>query len=79
MILMQRLVVSSTRAIRTTLERRLAALKDGEQQATLRLEELENSDDGSENFDEFYEMDGQELLDELMKSHVSALQSEAAM
>lgn len=78
MILMQRLVVSSTRAIRTTLERRLAALKDGEQQATLRLEELENSDDGSENFDEFYEMDGQELLDELMKSHVSALQSEGS-
>ncbi|MFO7812282.1 MAG: DEAD/DEAH box helicase, partial [Pelovirga sp.] len=36
MILMQRLVVSSTRAIRTTLERRLAVLKDGEQQASLR-------------------------------------------
>lgn len=78
MILMQRLVVSSTRAIRTTLERRLAALKDGEQQATLRLEELENSDDGSENFDELYEMDGQELLDELLESHVSALQSEGS-
>ncbi len=78
MILMQRLVVSSTRAIRTTLERRLAALKDGEQQATLRLEELENSDDGSENFDELYEMDGQELLDELLESHVSALQSEVS-
>ena len=42
MILMQRLVVSSTRAIRTTLERRLAVLKDGEQQANLRLAELEN-------------------------------------
>ena len=76
MILMQRLVVSSTRAIRTTLERRLAALKDGEQQASLRLAELENGGDGLENFDEFYDMDGQELLDELLKSHVSALQSE---
>lgn len=73
MILMQRLVVSSTRAIRTTLERRLAALKNGEQQASLRLAELEN---GSESFDELYDMDGQELLDELLKSHVSALQSE---
>ena len=82
MILMQRLVVSSTRAIRTTLERRLAALKDGEQQASLRLAELENCAEGSESPDdeiaELYDMDGQELLDELLKSHVSALQSEGS-
>nr|WP_321329938.1 helicase-related protein [Alcaligenes faecalis] len=78
MILMQRLVVSSTRAIRTTLERRLAALKEGEQQASLRLAESENGADGLENFDELYDMDGQELLDELLKSHVSALQSEGS-
>jgi superfamily II DNA or RNA helicase len=82
MILMQRLVVSSTRAIRTTLERRLAALKDGEQQASLRLAELENGADGLESPDdeiaELYDMDGQELLDELLKSHVSALQSEGS-
>ena len=82
MILMQRLVVSSTRAIRATLERRLAALKDGEQQASQRLAELENGADGSESPDdeiaELYDMDGQELLDELLKSHVSALQSEGS-
>jgi len=82
MILMQRLVVSSTRAIRTTLERRLAALKEGEQQASLRLAELENGTEGSESLDdemaELYDMDGQELLDELLKSHVSALQSEGS-
>jgi superfamily II DNA or RNA helicase len=78
MVLMQRLVVSSTRAIRTTLERRLAVLKDGEQQANLRLTEFEDGGDGSENFDELYDMDGQELLDELLKSHVSALQSEGS-
>lgn len=78
MILMQRLVVSSTRAIRSTLERRLAVLKEGEQQACLRLAELENGAEGSENFDELYDMDGQELLDELLKSHVSALQSEGS-
>lgn len=78
MILMQRLVVSSTRAIRTTLERRLAALMEGEQQVSLRLVELENGADGSENLDELYDMDGQELLDELLKSHVSALQSEGS-
>ena len=52
MILMQRLVVSSTRAIRTTLERRLATLKDGEQQASLRLAELENGAEGSESPDD---------------------------
>jgi superfamily II DNA or RNA helicase len=82
MILMQRLVVSSTRAIRTTLERRLAALKEGEQQASLRLAELENGAVVSENPDdeigELYDMNGQELLDELLKSHVSALQSEGS-
>jgi superfamily II DNA or RNA helicase len=82
MILMQRLVVSSTRAIRTTLERRLAALKEGEQQASLRLAELENGTEGSESPDdemaELYDMDGQELLDELLKSHLSALQSEGS-
>jgi superfamily II DNA or RNA helicase len=82
MILMQRLVVSSTRAIRTTLERRLAALKEGEQQASLRLAELENGSEGPESPDdeiaELYDMDGQELLDALLKSHVSALQSEGS-
>lgn len=82
MILMQRLVVSSTRAIRTTLERRLAALKEGEQQASLRLAELENGTEGSESPDdemaELYDMDGQELLDALLRSHVSALQSEGS-
>ncbi|EIU7179271.1 DEAD/DEAH box helicase [Pseudomonas aeruginosa] len=82
MILMQRLVVSSTRAIRTTLERRLAALKEGEQQASLRLAELENGAEGLESPDdeiaELYDMDGQELLDELLKSHVAALQSEGS-
>lgn len=82
MILMQRLVVSSTRAIRTTLERRLAALKEGEQQASLRLAGLENGPEGSESPDdemaELHDMDGQELLDELLKSHVSALQSEGS-
>lgn len=73
MILMQRLVVSSTRAIRTTLERRLSVLKDGEQQASLRLTEIESS---PEDFNDLFDMDGQELLDELLKSQVSALQSE---
>ena len=82
MILMQRLVVSSTRAIRTTLERRLAAIREGKQQATMRLAEMENFAGGGESLDddlaEMYDMDGQELLDELLKSRVSALQSECS-
>ncbi|AKB74629.1 helicase (Snf2/Rad54 family) [Methanosarcina lacustris Z-7289] len=74
MILMQRLVVSSTRAIRTTLERRLEVLKTNELLAAQRLDDMEN---GSENLDEFYDMDGQELLDELLKSRVSSLKNES--
>lgn len=77
MILMQRLVVSSTRAIRTTLERRLEAIKNGEQLASRHLAEIENGTESTENFDELYDMDGQELLDELLKSHLSALQNES--
>jgi hypothetical protein len=75
MILMQRLVVSSTRAIRTTLERRLEVLKTSELLAAQRLEEMEN---GSDYLDEFYDMNGQELLDELLKSRVSALKNESS-
>ncbi len=78
MILMQRLVVSSTGAIRTTLERRLGVLKEGERQTSLHLEELENGSELTEGFDELYDMDGQELLDELLNSHVMALQSEVS-
>ena len=78
MILMQRLVVSSTRAIRTTLERRLNVLKENQQQTSLRLDELENGTEAVDNLDDFYDMDGQELLDELLKTHVEALQLESS-
>lgn len=75
MILMQRLVVSSTRAIRTTLERRLDALNDGKTLAVERLENFENGSD--ESFDELYDMDGQELLDELLLSQITAIKHES--
>lgn len=80
MILMQRLVVSSTRAIRTTLERRLEVLS-----SALRLQSSDMNEFESDNpelttpdSELVYDMDGQELLDELLKSHVSALQSEGS-
>ncbi|MCB0556897.1 MAG: DEAD/DEAH box helicase [Phaeodactylibacter sp.] len=73
MILMQRLVVSSTRSIRTTLERRLGAIMEGERLASLRLNDFENSE---EEFEELYDMDGEALLDQLLQSHIAALQNE---
>lgn len=73
MILMQRLVVSSTRAIRTTLERRLEALASRQFKANAYPEEL---DDGEASEEQLQDMDGQELLDELVKLQIAALQNE---
>jgi superfamily II DNA or RNA helicase len=75
MILVQRLVVSSTRAIKATLERRLEVLRSGLLVSCSRLEELETQ---NQELESIYDMDGQELLDELLKSHESALQSEVS-
>ncbi|MBF0431960.1 MAG: DEAD/DEAH box helicase [Fibrobacteria bacterium] len=77
MILMQRLVVSSTRAIRTTLERRLATLREGEQLVNSRLADIENGGNRSDSLEDLYDMDGQELLEELLESHISAIQNES--
>ena len=69
MILMQRLVTSSTRAIRVTLERRLAALSvPGEQ--LLLFPQLTD--------EEWAELDGQEQIDTLLSSRLSALKNERA-
>ena len=76
MILMQRLVVSSTRAIRTTLERRLKALQEDQTRAVLPIELAEQGAEGEEALDEFYDLDAQEQLDELLKLRVDALHLE---
>ncbi len=68
MILMQRLVVSSTSAIRTTLERRLEALAEPEEQLTL----FPLSDE------EWVDMDGQEQIDVLLRTRIKALKNERA-
>ena len=70
MILMQRLVVSSTRAIRTTLSRRLEALN--EHQEDLVLLPLSASDE------DWSEMDGQEQLENLLQTRLKALKNERA-
>jgi superfamily II DNA or RNA helicase len=67
LILMQRLVVSSTRAIRTTLERRLEALQVPDEQLSLFPSYLE---------DEWADLDSQEQLEGLLSSRLSALKDE---
>jgi superfamily II DNA or RNA helicase len=67
MILMQRLVTSSTRAIITTLEKRLAALQEPGEQLSL-LPPLAE--------EEWNEMDGQDQLDALLRTRMAALKNE---
>ncbi len=67
MILMQRLVVSSTRAIRTTLERRLAALAAPQEQSTLFPLTIE---------DDWADLDSQEQIEVLLHSRLRALKNE---
>ena len=69
MILMQRLVTSSTRAIRVTLERRLDVLTAPGEQLML-FPELTD--------EEWVELDGQEQIDTLLTSRLSALKNERA-
>lgn len=69
MILMQRLVTSSTRAIRTTLERRLEVLREPEEQLTLFPMFSE---------DEWVELDGQEQVEALLTTSLKALKNEKA-
>ncbi len=69
MILMQRLVTSSTRAIRTTLERRLQVLETPGEQLLLFPELSE---------DEWVELDGQEQIDTLLMTRLKALKNERA-
>jgi superfamily II DNA or RNA helicase len=67
MILMQRLVVSSTSAIRTTLERRLVALAAPQEQLTLFHLYSE---------EEWADLDGQEQMETLLHTRLKALKNE---
>jgi len=69
MILMQRLVVSSTSAIRTTLGRRLEVLDAPEEQLTLFPLTSE---------EEWADLDGQEQIDVLLGARLMALKNERA-
>ena len=69
MILMQRLVVSSTRAIRTTLQKRLQALIAPPEQLSLFPLYSE---------EEWADLDGQEQMETLLRTHLKALKNERA-
>lgn len=69
LILMQRLVTSSTRAIRMTLERRLQVLNLPEEQLPLFPVGFD---------DEWPDMDGQEQIDALLQMRTKALRNERA-
>lgn len=69
MILMQRLVTSSTRAIRTTLERRLEVLREPQEQLTL-FPMLAP--------EEWADLDAQEQVEALLTTRLKALKNEKA-
>ena len=69
MILMQRLVTSSTRAIIATLEKRLAALQAPGDQLTMLSSTVE---------EEWNELDGQDQLESFLKTRLAALKNERA-
>lgn len=69
MILMQRLITSSTKAIRTALERRLEVLSQPSDQLQLFPEDVG---------DDWAALDGQEQMESLLKTRLKALQNERA-
>jgi len=73
LILMQRLVVSSTRAIRGTLEKRLTAIESGRTETGQRLKDLSVFDDSPETL---FDLDTQTFLDEILKIRLAALDNE---
>ena len=70
LILMQRLVTSSTCAIRHTLERRLEALREPEEQLSLFPTFTAN--------DDWVDLDGQEQIDTILSTRLKALKNEKA-
>ena len=73
MILMQRLVISSTRAIRATLEKRLAIV----QEKCSDFDSLNKTNLPDMETEAVYDLNAQELLDELISNRLTALENEA--
>jgi superfamily II DNA or RNA helicase len=80
MILMQRLVVSSTHAIKSTLARRLEVLRaeDSGLRQTQLSEEGSFTQPSVLSPDDFYDLDGQEQMETLLHIRLKALKNEHA-
>lgn len=80
MILMQRLVVSSTSAIKATLARRLAVMsnEDSVMSQQLLFDDPLITQSSSLITDDFYDLDGQEQIDMLLRTRLKALKNERA-
>jgi len=78
MILMQRLVVSSTRAIKTTLERRLEVLSAEDSGLSQRklFDEALSPQSSSLSPDDFYDLDGEEQLQLLLRARLRGIRDE---
>ncbi|OGR04302.1 MAG: helicase, partial [Deltaproteobacteria bacterium RIFOXYA12_FULL_61_11] len=74
MILMQRLVVSSTSAIKTTLARRLEVLGSGSLVTGL----FDEPETMNQELESFHDLDGQEQIDILLRTRLTALKNERA-
>jgi len=74
MILMQRLVVSSTAAIKTTLERRLEVLDSGFLADGL----FQGPETLHQEPETFYDLDGQEQIETLLTARLKAVKNEGA-
>lgn len=79
MLLMQRLVISSTRAIRSTLDKRLQILKSerNESENVIQCSLFDTLENVDSDTSILFDMDGQELLEEILKSRLSALKNES--
>jgi superfamily II DNA or RNA helicase len=80
MILMQRMVVSSTSAIKSTLERRLAVLSHaGSGLSHMQFfSDVSATSSSALSPDDFYDLDGQEQIDVLLRVRLKALKNERA-
>lgn len=77
MLLMQRLVVSSTSAIRATLERRLSAIMEYEQKNQILDESRTNEESLEADYlDELMDSDSQNMLDTLLAGNLPSLKHE---
>ena len=76
MLLLQRLISSSTRAIRKTLDARFALLTEARRRLTAVRNSAMEDEDEEGAAEAFYEMDGEELLEAFLDADLDVLENE---